>query len=108
MDKINIKLPDGSTKQLPYDSNGLDLAKSIGERLANDSIAVLVNGDQKDLLDKLNNNDEVSIITKNSPEGLEIMRHTLTAQVLASAIKNLYPNAQLAIGPTIDLSLIHI
>ena len=52
MDKINIKLPDGSTKQLPYDSNGLDLAKSIGERLANDSIAVLVNGDTKDLLDQ--------------------------------------------------------
>ena len=62
MDKINIKLPDGSTKQLPHDSNGLDLAKSIGERLANDSIAVLVNGEQKDLLDQLNNNDEVALL----------------------------------------------
>lgn len=102
MDKINIKLPDGSTKQLPHNSNGLDLAKSIGERLANDSIAVLVNGAQQDLLDQLNDSDEVSIITKNTPEGLEIMRHTVTAQVLASAIKNLYPEAQLAIGPTID------
>jgi threonyl-tRNA synthetase len=102
MDEINIKLPDGSTKQLPQHSNGLDLAKSIGERLANDSIAVLVNGKQQDLLDQLNDNDEVSIITKNTPEGLEIMRHTLTAQVLASAIKNLYPKAQLAIGPTIN------
>ncbi|MDA1056931.1 MAG: threonine--tRNA ligase, partial [Proteobacteria bacterium] len=102
MDKINIKLPDGSTKQLPHNSNGLDLAKSIGERLANDSIAVLVNGTQQDLLDQLNDSDEVSIITKNTPEGLEIMRHTVTAQVLASAIKNLYPKAQLAIGPTID------
>ena len=102
MDKINIKLPDGSTKQLPQNSNGLDLAKSIGERLANDSIAVLVNGAQQDLIDHLNDSDEVSIITKNTPEGLEIMRHTLTAQVLASAIKNLYPKAQLAIGPTID------
>ena len=102
MDEINIRLPDGSTKQLPHNSNGLDLAKSIGERLANDSIAVLVNGAQQDLLDQLNDNDEVSIITKNTPEGLEIMRHTLTAQVLASAIKNLYPKARLAIGPTID------
>lgn len=102
MDEINIKLPDGSTKQLPQHSNGLDLAKSIGDRLANDSIAVLVNGTQQDLLDQLNDNDEVSIITKNTPEGLEIMRHTLTAQVLASAIKNLYPKAQLAIGPTIN------
>ena len=67
MDEINIRLPDGSTKQLPHNSNGLDLAKSIGERLANDSIAVLVNGAQQDLLDQLNDNDEVSIITKNTP-----------------------------------------
>ena len=81
MEKIKIKLPDGSFKQLPSNSTGLDLAKSIGERLANDSIAVKVNGNQQDLLDKLHDQDEVSIITKNSAEGIEIMRHTLTAQV---------------------------
>ena len=102
MEKINIKLPDGSSKLLPSNSTGLDLAKSIGERLANDSVAVTVNGNQKDLLDKLHDQDEVSIITINSVEGIEIMRHTLTAQVLASAIKNLYPDSKLAIGPTID------
>ena len=102
MEKINIKLPDGSSKLLPSNSTGLDLAKSIGARLANDSVAVTVNGNQKDLLDKLHDQDEVSIITINSVEGIEIMRHTLTAQVLASAIKNLYPDSKLAIGPTID------
>ena len=102
MEKIKIKLPDGSFKQLPSNSTGLDLAKSIGERLANDSVAVTVNGNQQDLLDKLHDQDEVSIITKNSAEGIEIMRHTLTAQVLASAIKNLFPDSKLAIGPTID------
>ena len=76
-----------------YDSNGSDLAKSIGERLANDSIAVL-SMEPKDLLDNLIITMKFQLL--KIPEGLEIMRHTLTAQVLASAIKN-YPKAQLAI-----------
>ena len=102
MENINITLPDGSKKSLPKGSNGLDLAKSIGPGLAKDAVAVVVNNEQRDLSDELNNNAEVSIITIKSSEGLEIMRHTLAAQVLASAIKNLYPDAKLAIGPTIE------
>ena len=102
METIDITLPDGSKKSLPKGSNGLDLAKSIGPGLAKDAVAVVVNNEQRDLSDKLSNNAEVSIITIKSNEGLEIMRHTLAAQVLASAIKNLYPDAKLAIGPTID------
>jgi len=99
---LSIKLPDGSEKQLPDGSNGYDLAKSIGPGLAKSAIAVTIDGVQKDLSDLLADNTTVSIITIDSNEGLEIMRHTLTAQVLASAIKNLYPNCKLAIGPTID------
>ena len=102
METIDITLPDGSKKSLPKGSNGLDLAKSIGPGLAKDAVAVVVNNEQRDLSDELINNAEVSIITIKSNEGLEIMRHTLTAQVLASAIKNLYPDAKLAIGPTIE------
>ena len=102
MENINITLPDGSKKSLPKGSNGLDLAKSIGPGLAKDAVAVVVNNEQRDLSDELINNAEVSIITIKSNEGLEIMRHTLAAQVLASAIKNLYPDAKLAIGPTIE------
>ena len=102
MENIDIKLPDGSKKTLPKGSNGFDLAKSIGPGLAKDAVAVVVNNEQKDLSDELSNNSEVSIITIKSNEGLEIMRHTLAAQVLASAIKNLYPDAKLAIGPTIE------
>ena len=102
METINITLPDGSKKSLPKGSNGLDLAKSIGPGLAKDAVAVVVNNEQRDLSDELINNAEVSIITIKSNEGLEIMRHTLAAQVLASAIKNLYPDAKLAIGPTIE------
>ena len=53
------------------------------------------------MIDELNQDAKVRIITKDSEEGLDIMRHTLTAQVLASAIKKLYPSAKLAIGPTV-------
>tara|TARA_B100000886_G_scaffold337744_1_gene299121 strand:+ start:13808 stop:15745 length:1938 start_codon:yes stop_codon:yes gene_type:complete len=102
MENIKISLPDGSQKDLPMGSSGFDLAKSIGPGLARDAVAVTINGEQKDLKDALPNNASVSIITIKSEEGLEIMRHTLTAQVLAQAIKNLYPDAKLAIGPTIE------
>ena len=102
MENITIKLPDGSKKELPGGSNGFDLASSIGPGLAKDAVAITANGIQQDLFDPLQPDSEVSIITIKSAEGLEIMRHTLTAQVLASAIKNLYPDAKLAIGPTIE------
>ena len=102
MGNIVIKLPDGSDKELPSKSTGFDLAASIGARLAKDSIAIVINGEQRDLSDILPDKAEVSIITIDSDEGLEIMRHTLAAQVLALAVKNLYPDAKLAIGPTID------
>ena len=98
---MKITLPDGSIKELSDGSSGLDLASDIGPGLAKAAIAVTVNGIQKDLCDPLEDNSEVSIITIDSEEGLEIMRHTLTAQVLARAVKNLYPESKLAIGPTI-------
>jgi threonyl-tRNA synthetase len=98
---MNITLPDGSVRQMDIGSTGLDLANDIGPGLAKAAIAVSVNGIQKDLSDPIFDDSDVSIITIDSEEGLEIMRHTLTAQVLAKAIKNLYPNSMLAIGPTI-------
>ena len=102
MGNIVIKLPDGNKKELATGSNGFDLANSIGAGLAKAAVAYTSNGIQRDLSDNLEDGSEVSIITINSDEGLEIMRHTLTAQVLALAVKNLYPTAKLAIGPTIE------
>ena len=98
---MNITLPDGSIRKMENGSTGLDLANDIGPGLAKAAIAVSVNGIQRDLSDPISEDSEVSIITIDSDEGLEIMRHTLTAQVLARAVKNLYPNTKLAIGPTI-------
>ena len=99
---MNITLPDGSIRELAQGSTGLDLANDIGPGLAKAAVAVVVNGSQMDLCDPIKTDSEVSIITINSDDGLEIMRHTLTAQVLARAIKNLYPTSKLAIGPTIE------
>ena len=61
-----------------------------------------VDGILMDLCDSIKSDSTVEIITLDSDEGLEIMRHTVAAQVLAKAIKNLYPNSKLAIGPTIQ------
>ena len=102
MGNIVVKLPDGSKKELVAGSTGLDLAESIGAGLAKAAVAYTSNGIQRDLSDQLEDSSDVSIITIKSEEGLEIMRHTLTAQVLAQAVKNIYPVAKLAIGPTID------
>ena len=99
---MKITLPDKSFRELPAESTGYDLAKDIGPGLAKSAVAVEVNGIQKDLSDVLEDKSTVSIITIDSKEGIDIMRHTLTAQVLAKAVKNLYPESKLAIGPTIE------
>ena len=99
---ITVSLPDGNKKVLPSGSNGYDLASSIGSGLAKSAVAFRVGDNQFDLHDELQDETTVSIITIQSDEGLEIMRHTIAAQVLASAIKNLFPKSKLAIGPTIE------
>ena len=99
---ITVSLPDGNKKVLPSGSNGYDLASSIGSGLAKSAVAFRVGDNQFDLHDELQDETTVSIITIQSDEGLEIMRHTIAAQVLACAIKNLFPKSKLAIGPTIE------
>ena len=99
---MKITLPDNSLRELPEGSSGYDLAKDIGPGLAKSAVAISVDGVQRDLHDVIESDASVAIITIDSDEGVEIMRHTLTAQVLARAIKNLYPKSKLAIGPTID------
>ena len=98
---LTIKLPDGSEKHFEKPTNGIEIAESIGENLAKAAVAIEIDGKQRDLSDEISNDAMVSIITLKSDAGLEIMRHTLTAQVLARAVKNLYPNSKLAIGPTV-------
>ncbi len=97
-----ILFPDGRTQHFDKEINGFVIAESVSKSLLKKAVAISVNGEQKDLCDLISDDAEIKIITKDSEEGIEIMRHTLTAQVLAKAIKTIYPNAKLAIGPTID------
>jgi threonyl-tRNA synthetase len=99
---INITLPDGSIRQFEGAVSGAELAASIGAGLAKAAIAVKVNGQQQDIYTPITTDSTVQILTLKDAEGLEIMRHTTTAQILARALKELYPGSKLAIGPTID------
>lgn len=97
---IKVKLMDGSMKEIEDGSNGYSLATSISRKLAKEAVAAKVNGKLVDLSHELKESDQVEIITVDSEEGIEIIRHS-TAHVMAQAVKRLYGNVKLAIGPTV-------
>lgn len=99
---ITLTLPDNSTRDYEAGATGFDVANSIGSGLAKAAVAVTIDGKQQDLSEPIQRDAAIAILTAKDEQGLEIMRHTLTAQVLAKAIKEVWPNAKLAIGPTID------
>ena len=97
---IKVKLMDGSMKEIEDGSNGYSLATSISRKLAKEAVAAKVNGKLVDLSHELKESDQVEIITVDSEEGIEIIRHS-TAHVMAQAVKRIYGNVKLAIGPTV-------
>jgi threonyl-tRNA synthetase len=98
---MRVVLPDGSAREVDQGSTGAQIAMRISPGLAKASVAIKVNGVLRDLSDPITEDASISLVTVNDEDGLEIMRHTIAAQVLARAVKNLYPGAKLAIGPTI-------
>jgi threonyl-tRNA synthetase len=99
--EVMVRLPDGSVKALPDGSTGLDLAASIGRRLAKDAVAIRSDGAERDLAEPLVDGSTIEILTPSSGAGREILRHS-TAHVLAQAVLRLWPGALYAIGPVID------
>ena len=99
--EVLVRLPDGSERSLPMGSTGLDLAASIGRRLAKDALAIKVNGVERDLSEPLSDGALVEILTPTSPAGREVLRHS-TSHVLAQAVLRLWPGAHYAIGPVIE------
>lgn len=97
-----ISLPDGSQRTFNNALTGLDLANDIGPGLAKAAVAMVVNGQQRDLSFLIQEDSEVSLLTAKDEDGMDVIRHTLAAQVLARAVKLLFPKAKLAIGPTIE------
>lgn len=99
---VRITLPDGSVKEFGATTTGAEVAASIGAGLAKAAVAVEVNGQAQDLSEPISKDSSLKIATAKDALGLDTLRHTLAAQVLALAVKARYPDADLAIGPTIE------
>lgn len=100
MSRIKVILLDGSEVELNKDATLYDAALKISQKFAKEAIAGIVNGVKKDLNYTLKNNDRIEILTFASSEGKEIYYHS-TSHIMAQAVKELFPQAKLAIGPAI-------
>ena len=98
---INITLPDGSVRQFEQAVSVAEVAASIGAGLAKATVAGKVNGVLVDACDKITADAYLQIITPKDPEGVEIIRHSC-AHLIGHAVKQLYPNAKMVIGPVIE------
>ncbi|MDL4840643.1 threonine--tRNA ligase [Aquibacillus rhizosphaerae] len=99
--EIKIRFPDGNIKEFPYGTTGEDIAASISPGLKKQALAIKLDGTSYDLRTALPGDGEIEIITIKSDDGIEVMRHS-TAHLMAQAIKRLYDNVKLGVGPTIE------
>jgi threonyl-tRNA synthetase len=100
-DSIHIKLPDGSTKEVPKGTTALDVAKSISPRLADAALVAKTNGELIDLTRPLEQDTDLHILTEKHPEALEVYRHS-SAHLLAAAVLELFPETKLGHGPATE------
>ncbi|MCF8011370.1 MAG: threonine--tRNA ligase [Clostridiales bacterium] len=98
---VEVVLKNGTIREYKEGTALLDIAKDISPRLAKEAIAAKVNNELTDLTSNLNENAEVEFVDFNTEEGQEVFRHS-TAHVMAQAVKRLYPEVKLAIGPSIE------
>ena len=98
---LHVRLPDGSLKDFPGPVTVAEVAQSIGPGLAKAAIAGKVDGKLVDVSHRVDVDASVAIVTDRDPEGLEIIRHSM-AHLLAYAVKELFPDAQVTIGPVIE------
>ncbi len=101
MDSINVTLPDGSVRAFPRGTTLNAIASAFDSRMAREAIAALVDGALKDIDVPLDRDAAVSFITSDSPQALEIVRHT-TSHLLAHAVKELFPEVKIGIGPATE------
>ena len=98
---IKVKLNDGSLREVEENSSVLDLANLISRNLGKNAIVGEVNNTLVDLSNKLKDNDEVNILTTDNEKAVEVLRHSIS-HIMAQAVKRLYKDAKLAIGPSIE------
>ncbi|HYM07221.1 MAG TPA: TGS domain-containing protein, partial [Terriglobales bacterium] len=100
-DSIHVKLPDGSVKDVPKGTTALDIAKSIGQRLADATLVAKTNRDLIDVTRPLEKDTDLRLLTDRDPEALEVYRHS-SAHLLAAAVLELFPETKLGHGPPTD------
>lgn len=100
-ESIQVTLPDGSARDYPAGTTGLQVAESIGKRLAKAAVAVVVDGETMSLQLPLSGDCALAVLTRDSAEGLEVIRHS-AAHVMAEAVRRLRPAAKLWKGPPVD------
>ncbi len=98
---IAITLPDGKQRHFPGPVTGAELAAAIGPGLAKAALAIVIDGEPRDLATRIDRDAKVAIVTAALPEALEIIRHD-AAHVMAEAVKELYPETQVTFGPATD------
>ncbi len=101
---MNVVLPDDTKLELPDGATGLDAARAIGPKLAEQAVLVRANGEPRDLRLPLDDGDRIQILTTRDtadPDALYVLRHS-TAHLLAEAVRRLYPGVKIAIGPPIE------
>ncbi|MGD9617791.1 MAG: threonine--tRNA ligase [Alphaproteobacteria bacterium] len=98
---VAVTLPDGDSREFPGPVTGADIAAAIGPGLARAAIAVKIDGSPRDLATVIDHDANVAIVTREMPEGVEILRHD-AAHVMAEAVKELYPETQVTFGPATE------
>src|SRR6266700_3606395 len=106
MSSVTITLPDGSTQSVPAGSRPIDVAKSIGSRLADAALVARVDGELVDLSRPIEKDARLEILTAKDPAALQVYRHS-TAHLLAAAVLELYPETKLGIGPPTDIGFFY-
>jgi len=101
MSEIQLRLPDGQDRKYASGITGQEVAEKIGSRLAKDALAIKIDGQLQDLTIPVERSGAVEIVTFSAPEGREVYWHS-TSHLLAHAVKQLFPQAKLAIGPAIE------
>jgi threonyl-tRNA synthetase len=96
-----VKLPDGTIMEVPQGTSAEQVAQKIGPALAKAAVAARIDGRLADLSTPINTDTELRIVTSQDPEGLDVMRHSC-AHIMAEAICELWPAAQLVYGPTVE------
>jgi threonyl-tRNA synthetase len=98
---IKLKLPDGSISQVQGGVSGKEVISNLDSSIKKEVICIKINGELRDLSAKVSDNAEISLVLRSDPEALEVLRHS-AAHIMAQAVKRIFDDVELAIGPTIE------